>query len=330
MKQFIQKINQEYSISATTMKPYHSVWKITTTAGQTYILKKIKTAPEYFAILAQLVQELYLQGFEQLVPILPTRHGEFYIQSDNGFFSLSKCYAGEKPSFMNPQHLKKIGQCFGRIHEFSRRIQFPKTLMNEYGIDEYQSYHLFLENLLPGLPERNKLNRVDRAVIEWSSYFLNQSRNVIQELNHYTNLTTILYQQRGFCHNDPAPGNIIMDHQHCYLIDFEFISCDVWLKELAHLVMRVLQATGWNPKEPLLDILITAYNQERPLLDIELQILPILLRFPRRFWRFCHQRYQENLIWPEKRYHSRIWEIITEESQRSLFLENWSQVFHFC
>ena len=321
MIEFIQKINQEYSISATAMKPFHSVWKIVT-PGQTYILKKIKDAPDHFSMVAQIVNELYHQGLKQVVPIRPTQSGKLYLEWGDDYFSLSQCYTGEKPSFGNLQHLRGIGQFFGQIHEFSRKVSFPKELMNEQGIEEYQSYHDFLENLLPELPKRRDLNRIDRTVIEWSDYFLEQSREVTRELKNYPNLNSLLGHQRGFCHNDPAPGNIIMDHQKCHLIDFEFVSCDFWLKELAHLAIRVLQAVEWNPKEPSLDILLESYNHERPLLDIEIQILPVLLRFPRRFWRFCHQRYRENLSWPERRYQNRIWEIISEESKRRLFFEN--------
>lgn len=315
-------MNQEYSISATAIKPFHSVWKVVT-PGQTYILKKIKDTPDHFSVVAQIVNELYHQGLRQLVPIRTTRTGKLYLEWNGEYFSLSRHYTGERPSFREPRHLKQIGQFFGQIHEVSRNISFPKEFCSGQGIEEYYRYHEFLENLLPQLSNRKDLNRIDRTVMKWSDHFLEQSRAVIQELNVFPDINSILDGQKGFCHNDPAPGNIIMDDPHCYLIDFEFASCDFWLKELAHLALRVLQATDWNPGEPSLEILLEAYHQERPLLDIEFKILPILLRFPRRFWRFCSQRYQENLPWTESRFQSRIWELISEETKRCLFLEHW-------
>ncbi len=318
--ELLQKISRDYSISATAIKPFHSVWKVIA-PEQTYILKKIKGIPDHFSMIARIVNELYQQGLSQLVPTSLTRNGECYFQWNGENFSLSQCLAGEKPSFSTPQHIKRIGQFFGKIHEFSRQTSFPKELYNRQGIEEYHGYHHFLKNLLPQLPARTDLNRVDRTVIEWGDYFLQQSREVIQELEKFPGLDSLLREEKGFCHNDPAPGNIIMDRLQCYLIDFEFVNFDYWLKELAHLAMRVLQATNWDSNKSSLDILLEAYHHERPLLDIEFKVIPVLLRFPRRFWRFCHQRYQENLPWPERRYQNRIWEIISEETKRRLFFE---------
>jgi CotS family spore coat protein len=324
--ELMRRVNQEYLISAITIKPFHSVWKLTA-PGQAYILKKVKSAPTRFAQIAQIVNELYQQNFKSLTPILPTHSRKLYIEFGDDLYSLSPWYPGEKPSFRNPLHLKKIAQCFGQLHALSRDIFFPKALINEQGINAYQINHDFLESLLPKLPEQKGLNRIDRIIIEWSEHYLQQSRSALLELNNLKSLGRLLNDQKGFCHNDPAPGNIIINHQQCYLIDFEFSNCDLWIKEFALLAMRALQATGWNEKEQTLDMLIGAYKQERPLLDIELKILPLLLRFPRRFWRFCYQRYQEHLPWTEKRYANRLWEITSEEPKRCHFLKHWRPEF---
>lgn len=94
LMEFLKKINQEYSISVTAIKPFHSVWKVTT-PGQTYILKKIKDNPDHFSVVAQIVNELYHQGLRQLVPIQTTRNGKLYLEWNGEYFSLSRHYAGK-------------------------------------------------------------------------------------------------------------------------------------------------------------------------------------------------------------------------------------------
>lgn len=299
--------------------------------GQAYILKKFKTIPQNFSQLAQIINEYNKLGFKALVPILPTRNGEFYIGFANDFYSLSPWSAGEKPSFRNQLHLKLIAQCFGKLHAISQNISlsqiisFPQALINQHGINEYQTNQDFLESLLSVLPKRNGLNRIDRTVIDRSDYYLQQGRTALLGLLDLKDLWPLINNQMGLCHNDPAPGNIIINNNQSYLIDFEFSNCDLFIKEFALLAQRALQATDWQNRT--LEILITSYNQERSLLTAELKMLPYLIYFPRRFWRFCYQRYHEQLAWTEKRYQSRLWEITEEEPKRRRFLQTrWPEL----
>lgn len=321
MWEILQLVKRKYSITATSVKPFHSVWKLTTATGEAYILKKLKTNPDRFSELARIINQYHAMDFKALIPFLPTCDGEFYINSVNDFYSLSPWCAGEKPSFRNQCHLKLIAQCFGKFHANSKTIIFPQALINQQGLTEYQTCQDFLELLLPKLPERDGINRIDRAIIDWSNYYLQQGRFALLKLADLKNYQPLFSNQKGLCHNDPAPGNIMIGNKQCYLIDFEFSNCDLFIKELALLAQRALQAAGWQG--PILDILITTYDQERPLLSVELEILPYLICFPRRFWRFCYQRYQEQLPWTEKRYQRRLWEIINEEPKRRRFLQTW-------
>jgi CotS family spore coat protein len=267
------------------------------------------------------------QGFNALVPILPTRSGDFFIQVADGFYNLSPWCDGEKATFQNPVHLKMIARCFGKLHALSKATAFPVELQHPVAIVEYQKKQAFLESLIPNLRESKELNRIDRAISNWGEYYLKQGRCTLLGLTQFKDLWPLLNDQKGFCHNDPAPGNIIIQDHKCYLIDFEFSNCDLFIKEFALLALRALQANHWTPQT--LEILTAAYNQERELTAPELKALPLLLLFPRRFWRFCSQRYQEKLVWTEKRFQSRLWEIIGEEPKRRLFLQTlWPQLWN--
>jgi CotS family spore coat protein len=318
--ELLQLVNQEYLIGATTIKPFHSIWKLDT-PNHTYILKQIKAKPHKFSQLVQIMNEYRSQGFSALVPILPTKSGEFYIENTGCFYSLSPWCDGEKPSFRNEIHLKMIARYFGKLHALSRTTTFPLDLLNQQGILEYQTNQAFLESLLPNLQKRKDLNRIDRAIINMSEYYLQQSRYSLLGLTQLKNSWPLLNDQKGFCHNDPAPGNIIIHDGNCYLIDFEFSNCDLLIKEFALIALRALQATQWASKT--LELLIAAYTEERPFAAVELKILPFILCFPRRFWRLCSQRYQEQLNWHEKRFQSRLWEIVSEEPKRRQFLLTW-------
>jgi Ser/Thr protein kinase RdoA (MazF antagonist) len=192
-------------------------------------------------------------------------------------------------------------------------------------MNEFQTQQLFLETLLPDLSRRNNLNRTDHTIINRGEYYLKQGHAALSGMLQLKDSWPLINNQTGFCHNDPAPGNIIMNKNQPYLIDFEFSNYGHFIKEFAILAQRALQATDWQ--ERTIDILIDSYNKERTLLDAEQELLPYLIYFPRRFWRLCYQRYQERLAWTEKRYQSRLWEITEEEPKRRCFLlKRWPQL----
>jgi CotS family spore coat protein len=344
----LSQLNREYLIGATQITPFHSVWKLTAPGqgqgqgqGQAYILKKVKRPPAIFTQLALLINEFHRQGCNALLPILPTRNGELlYLSLDGDYFSLSPWCAGEKPSFSNPAHLKLIAECFAGLHTLSQsqsrshshsqlqlgELSAPPELSDSQAISEYQLQQDFLESLPERLTACKNLNRIDRIVASQSTYYLEQGRLILKGLTDLGLSQFPLHNLIGFCHKDPAPGNIILNNRQCYLIDFEFSHFDLVIKEFALLALRALQASRWEPRT--LEILTAAYSQVKPFVPIELKMLPFLIAYPRRFWRFCHQRYQEHLKWHEKRYQSRLWEIMDEEPHRSHFIQSvWPDIF---
>ncbi len=318
MNSFLPKINQEYTIRGTASKPYNSIWKITTPQGS-FSLKRFKSSPHYFTKLITIINDLSKLGFNGLVPIILTKKGLPYIEIDGLYYSLSPWCEGEPPSFTNPNHLIKIAECYGRLHEISRNINFPPELQSRNNLTDYFLYLDFLESLIPSLEKRKNLNRIDRTILKWGQHFIEQSRLAIQGMKTFQDRQELFLNNQGFCHNDPAPGNIIIKNEICFLIDFEFSNRDLFIKELSMLILRALQVNHWN--ERILELLIKAYSQERKLIIAEEEILPYLLCFPRRFWRLCSQRYQEKLKWTENRFQKRLWEIIDEEKNRQSLLK---------
>jgi CotS family spore coat protein len=318
--ELMRQANREYAIGAISIETFHSIWKLNA-PNQAFILKKLRMDTVRFSQLAEIINEYQQEGFHDLIPILKTQRDTFFMEYSGCFYSLSPWHPGEKPSFGNPSHLKTIAQCFGKLHAASQTLIFPQSLINHQGIGEYQINLNFLESLQPGLLSRKNKNRIDRAVMDKIPYYLQQGRCSLHGLNAVRNLWPLLGNESGFCHNDPAPGNIIIHDKRCFLIDFEFSNRDLFIKEFVLLVLRALQATEWQQRT--FEILLEAYQEERPLTALERSMLPYLLLFPRRFWRFCFQRYREGLNWTEKRFQSRLREIIQEEPKRRRFLQSW-------
>ncbi|HYH02891.1 MAG TPA: phosphotransferase [Bacillota bacterium] len=321
MEQLLAAVNRAYGLNADQIKPLHSVWRITSPKGL-FILKKMNCSPERLYWLQQQLSQLAAAGFHSLVPVLPTGNDEPFIVFQNQLFIVTPWQSGNNPLFNNLNHLKKAAEFWGKLHSVAQHLTPSSDEPVRNHLADFKTKSRFLENLLTKLNSQKEPNRIDRAILKWGEYYLKQASLSMDYLQGQGYERWLQTAQRGFCHNDPAPRNIIIQNKNWFLIDFELSGTNLFLDEYALLIGRVLRANQWNPA--LVAPLSEVYVEQRSAAWDELRFLPGLLCFPRSFWRFCCQRFTEGLEWTEKHYQSRLWEITQqEEPQRLKFLQHW-------
>lgn len=275
-------------------------------------------SPEQLSHLAEVVNRIRTAGFLSLTPFLFSKTGAPFITLDNHHYVLTPFYEGTHPSFTHPVHLQKIAKLFGEFHRISGSLTPPETDLDPNYLEEYQKRISFLEELLIALTKTGVINRIDRTILLWGQHFVNQAKYCLTGLKKSPKLFNDR-NLRGFCHNDPAPRNMIIRKDHWFLVDLELSGYNLFIREFAALTTRVLRANQWNYQTA--QLLVKSYSGERPLTDRELSVLPYLLCFPQRFWRLCSQRFQEKVDWSEKHFQSRLWQLIAEEKERLPFLK---------
>jgi CotS family spore coat protein len=317
-------IYREYGISVVRLQPFHSLWKLTGPQG-TFLLKEMPCPTERIIWLQQQLQLLHDAGFTGLVPFMPTLNGSPLFSQGKKHYVIIPWQPGSHPSFTNLNHLQRTARLWGELHHTAAGIATQDTVPgDDYPFANLQAQTAFLTATLHRLQSRSPGNRIDRTLWRWGNYFLAQAQTSLAQLerlgfDQWCRTTAA----KGFCHNDPAPANIIMHNNNWYLIDFEHSASGIFLLELALLVRRVLRVNRWDPQ--LVEPLLTAYATDNCVSGEEArQFLPTLLGFPRPFWRLCRQRFHEKRNWSEKHYQSRLWEITNEEPLRAQFLQQWS------
>lgn len=321
MEQLLAAVNRAYGLNADQIKPFHSVWRITSPKG-IFILKRMNCSPERLYWLQQQLCELMAAGFYGLVPFLTTGNGQPFIELKNQQFIVTPWQSGNNPLFNNLNHTKKTVEFWGQLHSVAQQISASAAAGVRNHLEDFQAKSRFLKDCLVKLRSQNRPNRIDRTIIRWGDYFLNQASLSLDYLRDRGYERWLPTAQTGFCHNDPAPRNIIIQNKNWFLIDFELSGTNLFLDEYALLIGRVLRANQWDPA--LLAPLSEVYVAQRPAAREELPFLPGLLCFPRSFWRLCNQRFTEGLEWTEKHFQSRLWEITQkEEPQRRKLLQHW-------
>lgn len=315
--ELLPKLNQEYNLNASSVKSQGSIWRVTSPRG-IFVLKRVKSSAERLWELFKNIKDIQDAGFETLAPLIPSKSGAPFIAIEQGFYILSPFYEGENPEFTNPNHLQQIAKVFGKLHQVAGALSLKENSRGQDFLFEYQKRLTFLEELPVLITKTKKLNRIDRALLNWGEYFTNQARRSVTGLKK---LAVSLNQPErcGFCHNDPAPRNIIIWRNRWMLIDLDLWDYNPFIREFANLTTRALQINQWDLRIPVL--LERSYSEERNFTIEERLILPYFFCFPQRFWRVCSQRFQEKLPWTEKHFQKLIWEIINSEKKRFRFLK---------
>lgn len=242
-----------------------------------------------------------------------------YFSYNNQYYQLFQWRHGQHPSFTEPDSIRKCACLFANLHRVSILLgkleghdppDLIATLKQRIG---------FIEQTVSHLKQRSELNRIDRAILNWSDYFLAQARYSISGLIKTEPMPSSKHLL-GFCHNDPAPRNIIIQNDCWSLIDFDLSAWGLCINEAAKLAGRVLQANSWRPE--IFRLTVDSYSGARKMTDWEYKVLPYLLCFPQHFWRILSQRWEEKLKWTEQRFASRLWKITATERERQIFLKS--------
>jgi CotS family spore coat protein len=317
MDELLQLIQREYALSVNEHQPFRAVRKLFTVKG-VFLLKQMHCTEDQLLRIDFWLQQLTAAGFPWVIPFLATRDGLPFVEFKGKFYIISPWQSGTAPVFTNVNHLMKVAELWGKMHRVSQTIlPADETLPLNYWEDLRKKV-----DFLQSLYTRSCVNRIDRSIRKWGEYFLNQARFSLTHLEaggfaKWEETTAA----KGFCHNDPAPRNIIAHSRDWYIIDFELSGSGLFLGELFTFVQRALKANQW--KAEIIAPLLEVYCRQRPVSPEELGYLPALLCFPRTFLRLCSQRFHENLPWTEKHYQSRLWEITTEEPLRLQLLQSW-------
>lgn len=311
-------LNQKYNINAVAIKPFGPVWQVDSSKGR-FALKRTGCSVKQLVCTAETLFKLRKAGFDSaILPEISTENLP-YFQYKNHNYQLFQWRQGRHPSFCEPGLIRRCAELFAKLHRYSTAIDKPPDCELPDLIASLQQRADFLERIIHELKSQRHLNRVDRRILKWSDHFLAQagfSLSGLRNTNHPPNCRHLF----GFCHNDPAPRNIIIENDAFFLIDFELSAWGLLITEAAKLAGRILQSNNW--RHEVFGLVIKGYSQTRTLADWELNVLFYLLCFPNHFWRICSQRWEEKLKWSERRFAARLWKITNEERERLVFLKS--------
>lgn len=317
----------KYDMEVKDITRVKNVMHIFTNRGD-LCLKRVKYRKEHFLFILSAMMHLADNGFDGIIPLIPSRWGEPYIELEDGYGFLTKWISCRECDYSNPIELKKAAAALGRIHNTSQNFTPPEGCEPRIGwgkwvekfsarIDEL----MLFKSIIKGKAE---LSHFDSLYLENVDFYINQAFSAVEHLKNtkYFELMQEEMKRRSFCHHDYAHHNVLIsDDFKVFVIDFDYCICDSRLHDLSSLIIRNMRHGNWNMEKA--QYIIDCYLKEGWLHKDEIPVMNAFMEFPQDFWQVGLQYYVEKQDWDEAHFNKRLNNAVNDKIDRQQFLDEF-------
>jgi len=321
------RLSLEYDIDIQYITPIKNVIKITTEDGDK-CLKRIKYEKGHFLFILSAMKHLMNNGFEGIIPFIPRKNGELYIDLKDGFGFLTDWVNSRECNYSNPIDLKIAAAALSNLHKASENFKPMEGAKPWIGwgswienfkrrIDEMLVFRNIIDN-------KNSLTDFDKLYRDKFDYYLKQGISAIEHLKDtkYLELSGEESKKSSFCHHDYANHNVLMGYDFkVYIIDFDYCICDTRIHDLSSLIIRNMRHGNWNMEKA--QYIMDCYLKKGHIIKDEIPVMSAFMEFPQDFWQVGLQYYIEKQKWEDANFNKRLNNVINDMIDRGYFLDEF-------
>ncbi|MBX5436810.1 MAG: hypothetical protein IRZ33_06305 [Alicyclobacillaceae bacterium] len=314
----------EYGWQIERAERIGDVLHIYTSQGE-FALKAAHAPTQKLTFLAKLEHHLKRKGFDRFAAIVMTRRGQPFVQRGERTYYATRWIAGNHVNLASTTQLAQAAQSLALFHELSRgfshgvRRSAPGHSVHQLlrrRADE-------LNQLLADTEGRKQPDAFDDVLLRLApSLREDAERSVsIAESPACVRFLEQDMDDPGICHLDVISGNMVVQPgPKVYLLDLDLAARAPRVLDMAHLVRRSLQLSGWRT-EPAYTCFFQ-YNAVRPVTIEEYRLVLALLTFPHRAWRLARMR---RTAWRDPAQIDDLKTFAAQEERRHEFLRAFAQ-----
>ncbi len=295
------------------------------------LLKTFRGSKERAEFLYTILEFMHQQGFLSET-ILPLNEENVLAEDDvNALFYCVKSYfPGKECDVRNRDEILLAVKKLAGLHNLARCYdkEIPAFLKVEKCglLTEYQRHNRELNKVKNYIRNKHRKNDFEMLFMRVYANYQQQAAEVTEQLKaQMENLDEKLEKQMwGLCHGDYNQHNIIFCQGEWVLVNFEQMSYDVQIQDLANFMRKILEKNNWNTGLGI--EMITAYDGVKKLLPKELEQLYLRLAYPHKYWKIANHYYNSKKSWVSGRDIEKLEKIMAQEEQRKQFLR---MLFHF-
>lgn len=297
----------------------------------TMLLKQFRGSKERAAFLYDILG--FLAGQEFLTEtIVPTKEGEPFAKDEAGntVYLLKSWYLGKECDVRNRDDILTAVKKLAELHNLTKVYdkEIPEYLKAEKDslLKEYERHNRELNKVKNYIRNKNKKNEFEMLFMKVYENYKNQAYEVTNQLKKQLEETdeALLGKMWGLSHGDYNQHNVLISQGKWVLLNFEKMSYDIMVQDLANFIRKILEKYNWNTGLGI--EMITAYDSIRKLLPEELEQLYLRLAYPQKYWKVANHYCSSRKSWISGRDIDKLKKVIEQETERKQFLK---MLFYF-
>lgn len=297
----------------------------------TMLLKEFRGSKERAVFLYDILKFLSEQGF-LTETIMPTKEGEILARDEinETSYLLKNWFLGKECDVRNRDDILLAVKKLAGLHNLTTCYdkEIPSFLMADKSelLAEYERHNRELNKVKNYIRSKHKKNEFEMLFMKVYDEYQKQALDVTQQLKRQMEAldTETEHAMRGICHGDYNQHNVIFSQRECVLVNFEQMSYDMMILDLANFARKILEKYNWNTGLGI--EMITAYDKVRKLLPEELEQLYLRLAYPQKYWKIANHYYNSRKSWVSGRDIEKLEKVMEQEEQRKQFLR---MLFYF-
>lgn len=325
-----EEILEQYELEIRSFSKGRGAFICDTDKG-TALLCEFKGSLERAEFLYEILQFLSEQGFAAET-IIPTKENGILAkdETEQTSYLLKNWYTGRECDVRSRDDIlaavKKLAGFHNLVRCYEKKVpDFMKAEKNRL-FTEYERHNRELNKVKNYIRNKHKKNEFEMMFMKMYEEYITQAKEITAQLKEHHDKTEKQEEEHmfGLCHGDYNQHNIVLCQGEWTLLNFEQMSYDIMVSDLANFIRKILEKYNWNTGLGI--EMITTYDKIRKLTPEESKELYFRLAYPKKYWKIANHYYNSRKSWISGRDIEKLEKVMEQEEQRQQFLR---MLFYF-
>lgn len=293
-----------------------------------YILKEYKGTTRRLSHIGPALSKIRENGYPDIEEILPNKDGEYFCEDfDRITYIVKRYFQGKECNIRDKGEYLSGIRALARLHNAMDGVGEGLFEITQLPIEwELGKHNQELRRVRKYLKEKNQKSDFERFLQNNFEFFFEQAISITEKLNKEDKESWLaqMNAHHMICHGDYQYHNILMDQNHCCIVNFEKMMGDNPVRDVYLFVRKLLEKNNWDIE--LGKELLQAYNNERTLQEQDLLQLKYRFYYPEKFWKIVNFYYNSPKAWISCKNNEKLDKLLEQENAKNTLLKSIFQV----